>query len=199
MSTDERRVRLRRQRGEARGTIVEAAEKLLRERSFREVSVDEVMQAAGFGRTIFYRHFDDLSDLMLKATAAAFEDLLAAHERVVEITAIDEASLRAAIRPAVETFMQHGPLVRAISEAASHDADIERAYGALQDRYIEMTTRLLRRAQAAGARIAAPGQTARALTLMNVAYLVDAFGREPKISADEALQTILEVWLVVVP
>ncbi|MCW3014268.1 MAG: TetR/AcrR family transcriptional regulator [Solirubrobacterales bacterium] len=199
MSTDERRVRLRRQRGETRGTIVEAAEKLLSERSFREVSVDEVMQAAGFARTIFYRHFDDLSDLMLKTTAGAFEDLLAAHERVVEIAAIDEASLRAAIRPAVDTFVRHGPLVRAISEAASHDADIERAYSALQDRYVEMTARLLRRAQAAGARIADPGQTARALTLMNVAYLVDAFGREPKISADEALQTIVEVWLVVVP
>ena len=43
-----------------------------------------------------------------------------------------------------------------------------------------------------------PAQTARALNLMNEAYLLDAFGREPRVTADEAARTLTEVWLAVI-
>ena len=46
---------------ESRERIVAAATELVRERAYAELSVDEVMREAGIGRTIFYRHFDDLA------------------------------------------------------------------------------------------------------------------------------------------
>src|SRR4051812_15293035 len=158
MPVDARRVRLRAERGANRAAIVDAAEAALRERPFREVSVDELMQAAGLARTQFYRHFDDLSHLVLTVTARAFEDVLDHHERLVDIATLDAVTLRAAIAPAVEAFAAHGPLVRALSEAATHDAAVEQVFETVQRRYFALTERLVLRAVGEGARIADPAQ-----------------------------------------
>ena len=53
-----------------------AASELVRRRSYSELSVDEVMREAGIGRTLFYRHFDDPGDLLLRASREAIEELL---------------------------------------------------------------------------------------------------------------------------
>src|SRR6476620_6507963 len=49
--------------------ILEAAESLLRERPFREVTIPEVMRAAGLTRPAFYAHFRDRGDLLLRVVA----------------------------------------------------------------------------------------------------------------------------------
>ena len=41
-------------------------------------------------------------------------------------------------------------------------------------------------------------ETARALNLMNVSYLLDAFGREPRVSPETAAQTLTEIWDAVI-
>jgi AcrR family transcriptional regulator len=191
---DARRVRLRAERGANRAAIVAAAEAALRERPFREVSVEDLMQSAGLARTQFYRYFDDLSDLVLDVAAAVFEDVIDHHERLVGIATLDVATLREAITPAVGAFAEHGPLVRALSEAATHDEAVERVYEGAQERYIAITERLVHRAVGAGARVADPAQTARLLHLGNIAYLIDAFGGEPKVTPGVAVDTIVEVW-----
>jgi AcrR family transcriptional regulator len=194
MAGDARRVRLRAERGANRAAIVAAAESALRERPFREVSVEDLMQAAGLARTQFYRYFDDLSDLVVTVAQGVFEDLLGAHEGLVDVARLDEQSLRAAITPAVAAFATHGPLVRAVTEAAIHDGAVEKVFAGVQERYIALTERVVRRAAAAGADIPHPDQTARVLHFGNVAYLVDAFGREPKVSPDVAVDTVVHAW-----
>jgi AcrR family transcriptional regulator len=196
-AADAHRTRLRAERGANRAAIVTAAEDLLREQPFREVSIEELMQRAGLARTQFYRYFDDLSDLVLQVTRGAFEELLASHEALVEVADISEATLRTAIGEAVDTFAQHGPLVRAVSEAAVHDAAVEQAFGLVQDRYIALTERLVRRAADAGAPIGDPAQTARWLHAGNVAYLVEAFGGTPKVTPEVARDTIARLWFAV--
>jgi len=44
-----------------------------------------------------------------------------------------------------------------------------------------------------------PGEVARALNLLHESYLLDAFGREPRVSTDTAVQTLTEIWLGVMP
>jgi len=50
----------------AEAEIVGAAEALLRERSFRELTVDEVMRRTDLSRPSFYVYFRDRHHLMLK-------------------------------------------------------------------------------------------------------------------------------------
>src|SRR3954447_15373564 len=57
--------------------IVAAAERLLRERPYRELSVEEVMAEAGLSRTVFYRHFDGLPELVLSLFGAITQGLMA--------------------------------------------------------------------------------------------------------------------------
>ena len=40
------------------------------------------MREAGLGRTIFYRHFDDLGDLLVRASREAIEELYEAQSKL---------------------------------------------------------------------------------------------------------------------
>src|SRR4029079_8289389 len=82
-----RQAQLRHSRQESRDRIVAAATELVRDRSYNELSIGEVMERAGFGRTIFYRHFDDLGDLLVRASRAAIDQLYASPRPLAEAAA----------------------------------------------------------------------------------------------------------------
>ena len=64
-ATARRRTNARVRREEARERILAAAENLLLERPYRDITVEQVMAGAGLSRTVFYRHFDGLPDVLL--------------------------------------------------------------------------------------------------------------------------------------
>ena len=185
-----RRAATRTRRAEARERILAAAEGLLRERPYRELSVEQVMAQAGLSRTVFYRHFDGLPELVL-ALLQAIGDELAAEVAVPP----GPGRTRAVLEAAVDAFARHGPFMRAVAAAASHDAQLEAAYGALNDQFVTAIAAQLEVAMADGhvARGDAR-ELARALHLMNAAYLLDTFGRDPGFDRRLALDTLLAVW-----
>jgi AcrR family transcriptional regulator len=186
-----RRSAHRLQRGETRARIVAAAEEELRTRPLRDVSVEEVMERAGLTRTLFYRHFDDLFDLVLSVARPAFDDLFAVDEAVLQAQADEGDRLRQAIAPAVALFAEHGPLIRAVAEASVFDVAVEEIYQGALDRFAALTERFLKQV---GAPVADRAQTARALTFLNVGYLLDSFGSKPRVTPEAATTTILELW-----
>src|SRR5436305_71377 len=108
-----RRTELRMPREESRRRIVAAATELIRTTPYAALTVDDVMREAGIGRTIFYRHFDDLADLLRTAGREAFERLLEAEQdfKAAHVGG-DPDVVRAAIGPAVSVYREHGPLLR---------------------------------------------------------------------------------------
>jgi AcrR family transcriptional regulator len=171
-------------REEARERILEAAEKLLLERPYRDLTVDLVMAEAGLSRTVFYRHFDGLPDVLLTLLRMIEGELAA--PMLAPVTD-PETWLRELLEGGVETFARYGPFLRALDHAAGQDAEIEAAYCAVVDRFIEQT------AEAIG-----PGERAyeiaRALNLMNGHYLMETLGRDPGFDRDLALETLLTIW-----
>src|SRR3954464_422846 len=117
MPTSKAAVRLTRQ--ESRERIVAAATELIRGTPYGALTVDDVMREAGAGRTIFYRHFDDLADLLLRAGREAFEGLYQAEQAFRSAHVDGRPNVRAAIEAAVAVYREHGPLLRAIAEAAA--------------------------------------------------------------------------------
>ena len=77
-ATASRRENTRARRELARERILAAAEQLMNDRPFRELTVDHVMAEAGLSRTVFYRHFDGLPEVVL-ALLAKIEAELAGH------------------------------------------------------------------------------------------------------------------------
>src|SRR6476619_3995445 len=110
---------VRQTRQESRERIVAAATELVRTTSYGALTVDDVMREAGAGRTIFYRHFDDLADLLMRSGREAFEDLFRAEQAFRAAHVEGEPNVRAAIEAAVDVYRRHGPLMRAIAEAAA--------------------------------------------------------------------------------
>ena len=191
-----RQAQLRHSRQESRDRIVAAATELVRHQSYGELSIGAVMERAGFGRTIFYRHFDDLGDLLIRASRDAVQQLYASQLPLAEASASDPRDVvRQVAEQAVAAFERHGPLLRAVHEAASSDPEVAAGYSAMRRQFDGLVEQALR---ARGARVDDVAETARALNLLNEAYLLDAFGRTPRVSTETAVQTVTEIWLGVV-
>lgn len=197
VSTAAQRARHRDQRESTRREILAATERFLRERPYRELSVEAVMEGTGLTRTAFYRHFDDTTDLVLRLFAEIGQELLAVAQRWGETAGEGfPAPAQAGLAGTVDFFIKHGPLVRAIVDAAGTDEQIEAAYRGSLEAFAELATRTLDRLVADGRlELADPRAVARALTLMNAAYLLDEFGREPFGDRTVALQTLETIWL----
>jgi AcrR family transcriptional regulator len=192
-----RQAQLRHSRQESRERIVAAATELVRHQSYGELSIGAVMERAGFGRTIFYRHFDDLGDLLVRASRDAIDSLYAAQRPLGSAADRDAEDVVAdAVKRAVAVYRAHGPLLRAVVEAAASDPEVAAGHNAMRRQFDGLVEQALRKR---GGRFADVAETARALNRLNEAYLLDAFGREPRISTETAVQTLTEIWTGVVP
>ncbi len=200
MSVATRRERARLSREQSRARIIAAATELVRERSYPELSVGAIMERAGLERTIFYRHFDDLGDLFMETGREAIEEL---YETQVDLSAardgVEPEVVRAAIEPAVTAYRRHGPLLRALAEAAAGDAQIAAGQTRIRRRFDGLVAGSLGHLLELGSTSPADvEEIARALNRMNESYLLDSFGREPRISAATAIDALTEIWVAVI-
>src|SRR2546421_10474561 len=151
VSTAAQRARHRDQRETTRREILATADRFLRERPYRELSVEVVMEGTGLTRTAFYRHFDDVTALVLRLMSDIGEELLAVSERWTQRAGDADypAPAHEGLAGIVDFFVRHGPLVRAIAEAATTDDQVERGYRALLERFIAATKETIDRLVAA--------------------------------------------------
>ncbi|MEV6352832.1 TetR/AcrR family transcriptional regulator [Streptomyces hydrogenans] len=181
---------------ESEREILDAAEQLLRERPFREMSVDAVMSRTGLKRPAFYVHFRDRHDLALRVVENTGRTLFEMTDRWLR-GEDPAADARRAFEGLVEVYVEHGPVLRALSEAAGSDEKVERAYKALVRRFVEATVRHIREEQDRGRIGALPDveQTAAALIWMDERYLSEAFGREPHADPRVVVDVLHTIWM----
>jgi TetR/AcrR family transcriptional regulator, ethionamide resistance regulator len=188
---------IRQTRQESRERIIRATEEVVRRRSYSELTVDEVMREAGLGRTIFYRHFDDLGDLLMRASREAIEELFEAQRSLVDTGSGGATeAVRRAMTAAVDVYQRHGPLLRCVSEAAAADEQIAEGYAAMRRRFDDFAEQSLR--VLAGLDSPHLAETTRALNLMNETYLTWAFGREPRVAPETVVETLTDIWDAVI-
>jgi AcrR family transcriptional regulator len=179
-------------REEARRRITAATSRLLEDRRFRELTVEAVMEEAELSRTVFYRHFDSLADVVVSLL-----DEAVAEAAEIAITAPDPSVpevLRAMLERGVELWARHGHLLAAVEEAAHHDPEVERVFHEAFERSVETTASLLAQGVANGHYVVEPWPVARAMTHLNAGYLSEVLAREPHGDRDEALRTLWTVW-----
>ncbi len=117
--------------------LVAAIERLLeRGASYAELTVGEIASEAGISRTSFYFAFEDKRDL-LKAAAGELAGLMTEPaEQWLSDPGSTRAELERALRVLVCGFAEHAPLLRAVIEAASYDAQVGVFWRDLVARYI---------------------------------------------------------------
>jgi AcrR family transcriptional regulator len=191
------RARARQNPDETRTLILDTAEELLRTRPFRELSVDEVMRPTGYGRTVFYRHFAGLPDLVLAVLSRVLPEFAAATQAFVEAAGedLDIDRARQLLRPVVEHWARHGTLMKAMRDAAVYDSTIDGLVVATQDRFHDMVVSALESRRAAGSlQTADLNQVARLLESMNQRYLLLTFGESEQAELDRTVDTLALGW-----
>lgn len=115
--------------------ILEAAERVFAERAYAEVSLRQLMAAAGVSTTAFYARFDSKEAVMAELTARLFAELHAEAPRVLDQVRDLASGIELGVDLMCDVFAPRKALVRLIlSEAGSSHATIaarRRAYGLL--------------------------------------------------------------------
>ena len=189
-------VRRRRRPEEAEREILDAAEELLRGGRFSALTVDELMSRTGLSRASFYVYFRDRHHLIMRLTERIGGELFEMSDRWLRGSGDPIEDARAAVEGIAAVYAEHGPVLRAIADASSHDPEVESIYHGLIERFVDATTNRICEEVATG-RIQPldPRETARALVWMNERYLLEALGRLPQDPVDRVVETLWAVWV----
>lgn len=195
--------RQRQTSAESREAILAAANELLRTRPYRELSVETVMEKANLSRTIFYRHFDGMSGLvvaLLTTLAQGMLDLSGEFARngLAAKSGKDKPDaqvIRDSLKDVVAFFTENGPLVKGVIDASVEDADLEAAYDGFIRHFSAEAGDAIQGLKDSGlVDVPDAHATAEALTSLNENYLLRTLGRHPQEDPEVVLDTIQVVW-----
>ena len=134
----------------AQREIIDAAESLLRERPFRELTVDEVMRRTELSRPSFYVYFRDRHELVLRVVQHLFQNFMGPSGAWLINEDGGPAELREGMQGAVEVYQERGHVLRALADAAADDPDVESAYLGLVNSFRDLIAKKIEGEVASG-------------------------------------------------
>jgi TetR/AcrR family transcriptional regulator, ethionamide resistance regulator len=188
-------VRRRRRPEEARGEILAAAARLLRERSLHELTVDEIMRGTTLSRKSFYVYFGDRYELLEELFADVRQRLDAAN-RLFFAGGDVLADSRAAMLAVADVARDHGAPIRALFEASAHDPRAERLWRQFNEPVVTGFAAKLSEEIEAGrvAPLRDVRGVARALVGMDLFVLFDQIIGNESADVPALVDSVLEVW-----
>lgn len=188
--------RRRRAPEEAEREILDAAERLIRERPLAELSVKSVMEGTTLTRNAFYAYFADVYDAVARVVERLRAEADDTMDAFVAADADPAPAGREALAAAARLYREHGELLRALATAAQHDPGAARAWGAFIQRSEAAVTARVRDEVARG-RIAGidPEPTVRALVGMNRACFFRELVGRPEADIEAIVDTLHVVWI----
>jgi TetR/AcrR family transcriptional regulator, ethionamide resistance regulator len=179
---------------QAENEIIEAAERFLRTHPFRAMQVADLMDQTKLGRPSFYHYFKDRHDLIVRLVQRLGDEISKMNEVWFLSGADPIADLHTGYERIGKFWTVHGPVLRAIADAATHDPDVERAHRALVKRFISGSAARIRLDIERG--LIAPldaDATAEALIMMSERVLNEKLGRGSG-SWRPVIDTLATIW-----
>jgi AcrR family transcriptional regulator len=179
--------------------ILATAERLLDDRPFSEISVDDLAKGAGLSRPTFYFYFSS-KDAVLQAL---FQQVITEADSVFERHAQNpptdrNAAWRSGINVFFETFVKHKGVTRAAHEVRASNPAVRDLLATFMTKWIDSTAATIEaeRAQGAAPATLPPRELATALNLMNERALFASFVEEqPSIPKEQLLDTLVHIWV----
>ena len=191
--------RIRRLPDDARREILDAAEALLAEHPFRELSVDDLMTRTGMTRSSFYHYFRSLDEVAIALMRRVQGEMIEATAPWLRVDYEGDPAvgLEQGIRASAEVFARHGVVLSAIHEASFRYEAVQREWrdGVLEDWIGAVAAQLRAQRERGLTRVADAEEIARALLLMNTAVLVERLGKRPPDQPDAVADTLAEIWI----
>jgi len=168
--------RIRRKPEDAEREILDAAEALLKEIRFRDLTVDAVTAAVNMRRSNFYHYFKDRNELVMRLVDRVAAEMFDATRTWLDSENPDRvAAVREGLLDVVRIWSRHADVLAAMNEASHHDEVAQRYFrGRIVQEYIDQIAKLIRREKRQGlTNVANPAEVARALILLNINYMTE--------------------------
>ena len=180
--------------------IFDATERLLADVPLRELSVAQIISAAGISRATFYFYFSSkfavLSGLLAKVMDETFEQVQPVIGRAGELA--PEAVLEQSLSAAVKLWVTHRPALRAIHEHWTTTEELRTLWIGVLERFIDLAATEIDRQREAG--LARPGVPSKELASVLIwgserCLYVAGLGTDPNLPDEQsALAPLLAVW-----
>ena len=179
-----------------REAILDSALEFLWTRPFRDLTVGELMSGTGSSRSAFYQYFTDLHDLMEALLRGMEDDIFAAATPWLQGEGDPIPLLRESLAGLVQICYQRGPILRAVSDAASSDESLERTWAAFLKNFDDAVAQRIEQQQATGLVPEFDAYpVAVALNRMDASLMIQQFGRRPRGNPDAVLESITRIWI----
>ena len=181
---------------QARQKIKESAVRFLEKRPYRDLTVAELMEGTTLSRPAFYQYFDDLHDLI----ASLIHEIQTAMHQTAHPWMSGEGEPLTALRKSqigvIQSCVEHGPILRAIAEAAPLDPQLESQWSAFLTGWDDAVEERIKIQQKEGliSDSLDARRTANALNSMDTSILLAEFGRSPQGDPEAVLEILNHIW-----
>lgn len=163
---------------------------------FRDLTVELLMSQTGASRSAFYHYFADLHDLMETLLHGMQDDILSGAQPWLTGEGDPVPLLQESLTGLVKVCYRQGPIVRAVSDATSTDAKLEKAWTDFLNVFDEAVAARIEEQQAAGLIPAFDARpVAVALNRMDAAVMIQQFGRRPRGDPERVCKSITWIWI----
>ncbi len=179
--------------------ILATAERLLEERAFADISVDDLAKGAGLSRPTFYFYFKSkeavlltLLEPMIARADAEFDDA------VQRPPANPRRVCRNVIKAFFTAFSSHCAVARAGTEALATSSEIRAVWSGFMQKWIDQTATMIaaERARGAAPETIPAADLATSLNQMNERTMMAALSAEtPAVDPDRVIDTLTHIWV----
>ena len=184
---------------ERQQAILDTAARLIEQRSFADISVDDLAKGAGISRPTFYFYFASkeavllsLMDPLIKRADTGFDDAMDT------MPAEPHQAIRRGIEIFFSSFGSHPATARAGAEAVNSSPEFRAIWAGLMQKWIGLTAALINAERQRGA---APAplpalDLATSLNLMNEKMMMATLADDrPSVEHDRVVDTLTHIWL----
>jgi AcrR family transcriptional regulator len=119
--------------------------------AFRDLSVEQLLRAAGVARSTFYRSFGDKAGLLLALEAGSLKQLYVAQRAWIgKGIAAEREDIRASMRQLLDAYLEHEVVFRAIAETSASVPAVQASYLSGMDDFARAMQRLIELLQTTG-------------------------------------------------
>jgi AcrR family transcriptional regulator len=172
------------------------AVRFLAAKPYRDLTVRELMDLTPLSRPAFYRYFDDLPQLIGSLLQQLETELRASPNPWIQGRGEPVAALRESLGGLVRAVADHGPVLRAIAEAAPLDEKLAAAWERFLGRWDQGVEVRLKAQQMTGQVTGfEAGTMAFALNRLVVSVLIAEFGGRAQGDPEAVAAALHRIWV----
>ncbi len=179
--------------------ILATAERLLEERSFSDISVDDLARGAGLSRPTFYFYFKSKESVLLSLLEPLIARADSEFDGAVQRLPTDPRKIwRNGIKAFFTAFDSQRAVARAGTEALATSPEVRAAWSSFMQRWIENTAVMIRaeRARGAAPETIPADDLATSLNQMNERMMMATLSAEqPAVDKDRVVETLAHIWV----